>query len=498
MRATLLALLCLAPVASAQEESPFDLAFKRYRNESLRPVFKQSAQSEERVIPLRGLDKYDSPAAAEWLMADVLVKWKEGDVQREAVRVLTKFRRPGTVARMAEVWNRLGKKQLRAKTLSLLAFGNKSGDPATAVLKAAFAHKDPRIVAAACRAVGVGDNDVFKPQLREALNHKEPLVRADACYALAELFEVDTKPALFNRFCQDKSRFVRFRAWQALRKLEKDNRLPCDVQAWKGWWEENAMEEPDVWGKRFPGGSDKTKAGLWFGIPVLADRVIFVVDATQRMEQGWRIDPVKERKKPPAERTPNFFSVKTRYALGLAHLNRALKEMADKTQVAVTMYHDKASPPNHSVFPETRKWLKLSKRVRGQIDVHVKEYEPGGTSSMWEGLEAAFDLQASKKPVQQGVQMICFLTNGRPSGGQFKDRADRVSGEAWMRAQERGIVIHTVGLHNHAFALLQQMAKQSGGLYVHAQEEGDTVEPQDLAFWPDKKAAFEKARKKKK
>jgi len=54
-----------------------------------------------------------------------------------------------------------------------------------------------------------------------------------------------------------------------------------------------------------------------------------------------------------------------------------------------------------------------------------------------------------------------------------------------------------VGVHFHAYALLKNMAKQTGGYYVHAQQEGDTTEPQDLEFWPDKKAAFEKARKKK-
>jgi hypothetical protein len=40
------------------------------------------------------------------------------------------------------------------------------------------------------------------------------------------------------------------------------------------------------------------------------------------------------------------------------------------------------------------------------------------------------------------------------------------------------------------------MAKENDGLYVHAQQDGDTVEPQDLEFWPDKKAAFEAGRKK--
>ena len=100
--------------------------------------------------------------------------------------------------------------------------------------------------------------------------------------------------------------------------------------------------------------------------------------------------------------------------------------------------------------------------------------------------------------MQKGVQVICFLTNGTPTGGAMKSRPERITGEVWAAAHERGIVVHTVGIHNHGYAMLQDMAKSNGGLYVHAQEEGDPAEPQDLEFWPDKKAAFEAARKKRK
>ena len=94
--------------------------------------------------------------------------------------------------------------------------------------------------------------------------------------------------------------------------------------------------------------------------------------------------------------------------------------------------------------------------------------------------------------------MICFLTNGTPTGGEMKNRPERIMGEVWALAHERGIVVHTVGIHNHAYALLKDIAKQNNGKYVHAQEEGDAAEPQDLEFWPDKAAAYEAARKKRK
>jgi len=499
-------LLLLARPGMGGEDDARTQAFKRYRAESIRHVFSSTvATSEERVIAIRGLDKYGCPAAARWLVLEVLANSDEGDLIREATRLLTRYRGSETTAEMAKLWGTKLKKNIVARTLLTLAMGPKRNEESRGVLRAAFKLGDARIVAAACRAAAAGDDDTFKPQLVAALRHKVPLVRATAAIALSDLAEFDSMPVVFRMFCTDKSNFVRFRAWQALGRFEKDNRIPCETQKWVDWWklkksawDEEVGEGKSPWGESFPGGSSNVKAARWFGIPVLADRVVFVLDATQRMDQGWKIDPVKERVKPAAERTPNYFSVKTRYALSLAHFNRALKEMAGKTQFALALYHDKAAPPNHSIVPESGKWLKVSKKTRGTLRDAAKKYEPGGTSSLYEGLMAGFAFQASKRPVKHGVQVICFLTNGRPTGGEFKDRADRIKGEIWVAAQARGVIIHAVGLHNHDFALLQDFAKESGGLYVHVQQEGDTVEPQDLNFWPDKKAVFNYRRGKKK
>ncbi|MHC4939900.1 MAG: HEAT repeat domain-containing protein [Planctomycetota bacterium] len=499
MRVCLAVLLVIPCLASAEEDDPRTLAFKRYRNESIRHVLRSdSAQSEELVIALRGLARHDCAEAARWLMLDILAKRDEGDVQREAIRVLTKYKSPETVAAMADVWEKKFKKVSRAKVLSIFAFGGKKTEVSRRVLAAALDDKDGRVVAAACRSIAAGDDDTFKGDLVERLRHKEPLVRAWAAFALADLAEFDTKPMLFGLFCSDKSNFVRYMAWVGLRRMEKKNRLPCETQAWKEWWEKNQADDEATWGKSFPGKRQNIKAANWFRIPVLADRIIFVIDATQRMEQGFKIDPVKERKKPAGERIPGFFSVKTRYSLATSYTRQVLKQLPDKTEFAVSLYHDKVSPPNHSVIPETRKWLKLSKKTRASTDELLKAFEPGGTSSLYEGLVAAFEFQAAKKPVQKGVQMICFLTNGTPTGGAMKNRPERIMGEVWSIAHERGIVVHTVGIHNHAYALLKDMAKWNNGKYVHAQEEGDAAEPQDLEFWPDKQAAWEAARKKRK
>ena len=95
----------------------------------------------------------------------------------------------------------------------------------------------------------------------------------------------------------------------------------------------------------------------------------------------------------------------------------------------------------------------------------------------------------------KGADTIVFVTDGRPTHGEMANRPERLRDEAWLVATLQDVRFETVGLHNHQFDLLQAMARDSGGLYVHAQENGDTAEPQDLEFWPAKKRAFEEARK---
>jgi hypothetical protein len=74
-------------------------------------------------------------------------------------------------------------------------------------------------------------------------------------------------------------------------------------------------------------------------------------------------------------------------------------------------------------------------------------------------------------------------------------RSARLRDEVWLVATLRNVRFHTVGLHNHDYELLKAMARDSGGLYVHFQQAGDTADPQDLDFWPKKRKALEEARK---
>ena len=155
-------LLLLARSGLAEEDDGRTLAFKRYRAESIRHVFSSSvARSEERVIALRGLDKYACPAAARWLILEVLAKSDDGDVMREVTRLLTRYRGSEPTAEMAKIWATKLKKNVTARTLLTLAMGPKKNEESRGVLRAAFKLGDARIVAAACRTVASAARSVM-------------------------------------------------------------------------------------------------------------------------------------------------------------------------------------------------------------------------------------------------------------------------------------------------------------------------------------------------
>ena len=141
-----------------------------------------------------------------------------------------------------------------------------------------------RVVQAACRAVGAGIRQEFKPHLLKMLKHKIPVVRGAACLALAELRASETMPQVFKVFTTDKSRRARYDAWLALTKLALKKDLGHDPKEWEGWWEEQVKEvpegEPNPWGSTFPR-QPKGKYPKWFNMPVGADKIMFVYRESQ-------------------------------------------------------------------------------------------------------------------------------------------------------------------------------------------------------------------------
>jgi len=490
-RFLLLALLLL-PAAAARAADPAVEKYRQFFKDEIAGRYEGEELSDQRVVMLRAFEKHDVFEASQWLIDEVLAKEKSADTIREAVRVLSTYNDPDNVDALVKLFS--ASKRWETRALLLGAFGKMKGDAAQKPIALGLKDANPHVADAACRAIGLRHQ--LRPELEALLKSKSPAVRAAALRALGDLGGEESLPAVFRAFCGDPSLRVRYDGWLALKKLAGEE-TSCDPSAWRDFWKKRSEEDPDAWGPSFPKVDPKAgSTGGFFRIPVLGDRVCFVLDTTGDMATPWKIDPSVERLKPPDERIPDFFNVKTRWSLVRAYVLQCLDAAPEEMEVAFVFFNDVPTS-----WPETGKFMKNTPKNRDQIRSRLETgTQLRSVTAMGEALAASYSFVKGgiDANFEKGADTIVFVTDGRPTHGEMANRPEGLRDEAWLVATLQNIRFDTVGLHNHQFDLLQAMARDSGGLYVHAQEHGDTAEPQDLEFWPAKKKAFEEARRAKK
>jgi hypothetical protein len=494
-RPLLLALLLL-PAATARAGDPALEKYRQFHRDEISGKYHGEELSDQRVVMLRGFQKHDVFEASKWLIDEVLSKEKAADAIREAVRVLGTYNNPDNLDALVKLFPTI--KRWETRVLLLTAFGAMKGDTAQAPIALGLKDPAPRVAAAACRAAGAGRRHALRPDLEAIVQkHKSSAVRAAALSALGQLGGDESLPVIFRAFCGDPSSRVRYDAWLALKKLAMEE-MACDPSAWQDFWRKRSGEAPEgeanPWGTAFPKVDPKAGTpGNFFRIPLLADRVCFVLDSTGDMTSPWKLDPKVEKEKPPEERIPNFFNVKTRFALVRAYVMQCLEQAPEQMEVGFVFFNKEATP-----WPEIPKLIRNTDKsrdlIRSQLETGI---QPKGVTAMYEGLAAGWGFVKGGLDANfdRGADTIVFVTDGRPTDGELANRPERLRDEAWLIATLQNVRFMTVGLHNHQFDVLQALARDSGGLYVHVQQEGDEAEPQDLEFWPAKKKAFEEARK---
>jgi hypothetical protein len=486
------ALLLLATAAAAQ-----DAAFRQFFDE-LRSRWPNETISETRTILIKEFKKYDRAESAEWLLSEAVAKDDAADVVRQALAILSGYKTPGAREAILQGYKRL--KDGERKQCALRAVGANPDAPAQALAAHALRHADPRWVIAGLDAVAVAKLPEHKPAIVALLKHRHPAVRTAAIQTLLAMRAEAQVPDLFRAFCAETSHRARYEAWRALTTLLREPKMPFDPKEWEPWYrargEEAAAGAENPFAAPFPAVKGEVAKPAWFfKIPVFGDRICFVLDVSLDMDSPWTIDIAAEQKKTEPEQTPGFFSVKTRWQLVRAHVRRCLELLPESTEVAFVFFSNRIR-----TFPEDRRrFLRNSPDNRAKILEYLeKEVERVGSTDMYEAFRTAWGFLADgnrEKNFERGAETILFVTDGLPAHGEMKNRPDRLRDEIWLASIPRRLRVHCVGIHNHAFDLLKNVARDTGGLYVHVQAPDDPSEPQDLEFWPEKKKAFEEARK---
>jgi len=177
-----------------------------------------------------------------------------------------------------------------------------------------------------------------------------------------------------------------------------------DAAKWKSWWAQNRGRIQSIDTSKPPPVGNYGHFGEYYGIPICAKRVVFVLDTSLSM-RGERIDAAK------------------------SELIRAIKALAKEVHFDVIAFDNTVRVWQRELVPATEPMKQLA------VNVVIEQPLKFKTAS-YDALEAAFGLDP---------EVIFFLSDGAPFGGKIDvpSEINAVIGK-WNRV--RRVSIHTIGV----------------------------------------------------
>lgn len=272
------------------------------------------------------------------------------------------------------------------------------------------------------------DNAIVEAQ--KCLIHRAWELRSVAYRYLTKCRDVSSIPLLIARVEREDGRL----AYELASALFAHTGTRCWKRAeWENWWAANktgfALPHADT--VRVGDGSGAGKTISYHGIPLVSERVAFLIDFSGSMLEKIGTDKKRSR----------------------------LDEAKDQLTKVVTAVSDSHRLNLIWFFGEVHAvWDKLHRAdaaSRKELLDEMNKVTPGGGTNIFDALELAF---------RDGeVDTIYLLTDGEPTAGRFtatQDIVDEV--RRWNR--ERQIVIHTISIGTNT-ELLRRLAADSGGVY---------------------------------
>jgi uncharacterized protein YegL len=200
-----------------------------------------------------------------------------------------------------------------------------------------------------------------------------------------------------------------------------------DAAKWKAWWAENQNRKEPLEKPKNPPVGNYGDFGEYYGIPICAKRVVFVLDTSLSM-RGAKIDAAK------------------------TELIRAIKELPKEVFFDVIAFDN-----------TVRVWrpeLVLATEQTKQMAVNVVLEQPlKFKTASYDALEAAFGLNP---------EAIYFLSDGAPFGGKIDDPKTIISTISEVNRVRR-VSIHAIGVATNLSAILEQfmkgLAEANWGIY---------------------------------
>jgi hypothetical protein len=302
-------------------------------------------------------------------------------------------------------------------------------------LEALAGDRDPGLRQGAAVVLGSDGGARALDLLEVLLDDPDHLVRREALRQVGSLHRKEVLPLLLERLPAARGRH-RSDLLQVLRLLTGLDHGTSPAR-WSRWWqaegdgftlppyEEALAAERSRAARRDEGGTSSS----FFGLQVVSERVVFVMDVSGSMEQlsggQRRIDAAKEQLVGALERYPEegrfnliFFST------------------------GADAWSDEA--------------VRMNRKSREEALEFVVRQRPGGGTAIHTALELAFE--------DREIDTIYLLTDGVPSAGRVTDPG-RIREEVRRWNAHRGVVVHGIAVGVES-PLLRGLAADTGGEYT--------------------------------
>lgn len=263
------------------------------------------------------------------------------------------------------------------------------------------------------------------PAFEKALKAKEWPVRVSAVRGLSKARKRESIEILVERVDKEEGRMLA-EIVDALRALTGKPFGYAPGQ-WKEWWlgARDAFVVPE---KGQAVISSQVNMTTYHGVPVLSNRMVFLVDISGSMSEATGAESRMEQSK--------------------KELLRVLGQLGAGAQLNLIFFDERIEPWRKALAP-IRQNLKEAQAL-------VSKLAPRGSTNIFDALEAAFVLHKE-------ADTIYLLSDGDPTNGRIIDQED-ILREIRKMNRLRQIVIHTISFGSSGF--MKALADQNGGRYV--------------------------------
>ncbi len=184
----------------------------------------------------------------------------------------------------------------------------------------------------------------------------------------------------------------------------------ADAEAWKRWWtiEGERFEFPSM--SATPEFRAEEATPSYYGLPVMADRLVFVLDTSKSMAIGAR---------------------EPRIEIAKRELIRAIERLPPSTLFNIVVFNSTVAAWHETLAPASNEW-------KARAIEFVSRQQPFGRTITYDALVASMQLQGN-------LEAIYFLSDGAPSLGTIVQPEKIVEAIA-LQNRIRRMTIHTIGM----------------------------------------------------